>query len=402
MKLCQMILTVLLSMIFLNSCSLFNLNEDKTVVSPLPKIKNQFTLTKMWSVTVGSNINDYYSYLRPTYNGTSLFVANQQGLVKAINLYTGKEIWQKNLSAKQILTTKSRSAMLSGGLTVKGNNLYVGSEKAIVYALDSKDGSVLWETPVSGEVLSHPIVSDGLVLVRTSNGILQALNEEDGAIKWILNLGMPFLSLRGESDPSTVSGTVIIGDDNGRISAVKLKQGQLIWQQSIGKVVGASDIDRLNDVDTTPVVVNNIIYAISYNNNLTALDLHSGNILWQKEIGSINDFIIDNSRIYLTDYNDRILALTVDSGINIWSQNSLLHRNITGPVIYSDDCLVVADSKGYLHLINKNNGSFISQKKFDSSGFLSAPILVDKKLIIQAKNGTLYAFADIGFQKTSM
>ncbi|MCX2956784.1 MAG: PQQ-binding-like beta-propeller repeat protein, partial [Candidatus Regiella insecticola] len=83
------------------------------------------------------------------------------------------------------LTMKSRSAMLSGGLTVKGNNLYVGSEKAVVYALHTDDGRVLWETPVAGEALSHPVVvSDGLVLIHTRNGILKARDEENGAIKW--------------------------------------------------------------------------------------------------------------------------------------------------------------------------------------------------------------------------
>ncbi|MCX2956459.1 MAG: PQQ-binding-like beta-propeller repeat protein, partial [Candidatus Regiella insecticola] len=107
------------------------------------------------------------------------------------------------------------------------------------------------ETPVAGEALSLPVVvSDGLVLIHTSNGILQALDEENGAIKWMLNLGMPLLSLRGESAPTTAFGAAIIGGDNGRISAITMKQGQLIWQQPIAKVAGAGEIDRLNDVDT--------------------------------------------------------------------------------------------------------------------------------------------------------
>jgi hypothetical protein len=37
-------------------------------------------------------------------------------------------------------------------------------------------------------------VSDGLVLIHTSNGQLQALNEADGLVKWTVNLDMPALS----------------------------------------------------------------------------------------------------------------------------------------------------------------------------------------------------------------
>lgn len=51
-----------------------------------------------------------------------------------------------------------------------------------------------WQTRVAGEALSRPVVSDGMVLVHTSNGQLQALNETDGAVKWTVNLDMPALS----------------------------------------------------------------------------------------------------------------------------------------------------------------------------------------------------------------
>lgn len=55
-----------------------------------------------------------------------------------------------------------KPALLSGGLTVTGGHVYVGSEKAQVYALNASDGSVAWQTTVAGESLSRPVVSDGL------------------------------------------------------------------------------------------------------------------------------------------------------------------------------------------------------------------------------------------------
>lgn len=88
-------------------------------------------------------------------------------------------------------------------MTVSGGHVYIGTEKAQVYALNTSDGTVAWQTKVAGEALSRPVVSDGLVLIHTSNGQLQALNEADGAVKWTVNLDMPSLSLRGESAPAT-------------------------------------------------------------------------------------------------------------------------------------------------------------------------------------------------------
>ncbi|MGS2939190.1 outer membrane protein assembly factor BamB family protein, partial [Escherichia coli] len=76
-------------------------------------------------------------------------------------------------------------------------------------------------------------------------------------------------------------------------------------------------IDLLSDVDTTPVVVNGVVFALADNGNLTALDLRRGQIMWKRELGSVNDFIVDGNRIYLFDQNDRVMALTIDGGVTL-------------------------------------------------------------------------------------
>ncbi len=99
------------------------------------------------------------------------------------------------------------------------------------------------------------------------------------------------------------------------------------------------------------VVVNGVVFALAYNGNLTALDLRSGQIMWKRELGSVNDFIVDGNRIYLVDQNDRVMALTIDGGVTLWTQSDLLHRLLTSPVLYNGN-LVVGDSEGYLHWID--------------------------------------------------
>lgn len=228
------------------------------------------------------------------------------------------------------------------------------------------------------------------MLIHTSNGQLQALNEADGLVKWTVNTDMPALSLRGESAPATAFGAAIVGGDNGRVSAVLMQQGQMIWQQRISRATGSTEIDRLSDVDTTPVIVDGVVYALAYNGNLTALDLRSGQIMWKRELGSVNDFIVDGNRIYMVDQNDRLLALSTEGGVTLWTQSDLLHRLLTAPALYNGST-VVGDSEGYMHWIDPENGRFVAQQKVDGSGFLTDPVVADGKLLIQAKDGTLYA-----------
>ena len=390
MELRKYLLPGLMSVTLLSGCSLFSGEEDVVKMAPLPKVENQFTPETAWSTSVGDGVGDFYSNLHPAWQDGTVYAADRFGIVKALDASNGKEKWKVNLSEKTGFFSKNISALLSGGITANGDRLYIGSERGQVFALNSSDGSIAWQTKVAGEALSRPVVSDGLVLIHTSNGMLQGLDQSSGAVKWSVNLDMPALSLRGESAPAVAFGGAIVGGDNGRVSAVIMNQGQLIWQQRISQPSGATEIDRLNDVDTTPVIVNGVVYALAYNGNLTALDLRSGQILWKREIGGVKDLIVDAGRIYLVDQDDRVIALNADGGVAIWRQSDLLHRNLTSPVLFNG-YLVVADSEGYVHWINTLDGRFVAQQKLDSDGFQTKPVVAGDKLLIQAKGGEVYA-----------
>ncbi|WP_127959252.1 outer membrane protein assembly factor BamB [Serratia microhaemolytica] len=385
--------TLLVGLITLTlaGCSVFSGESDVVTASPVPEIENQFIPTQNWSTSVGDGIGSYYSHLRPAAQDGVVYAADRHGTVKALSLFDGKQQWKASLAEKTGFLSRNRSALLSGGLTVSGTHIYVGSERAIVYALNREDGQLAWQTRVAGEAISRPVVVDGMVLIHTTNGQLQALNETDGAIRWTASLDVPSLSLRGESAPATAFGAAIVGGDNGRVSAVLLQQGQLIWQQRISQPGGVSEISRLNDVDTTPVVVGNVVYALGYNGNLAALDLRSGQVIWKRDVGSVSDFIVDAGRIYLVDQNDRILVTGTEGGSTIWSQDDLLHRGLTPPALYQG-YLVVGDAEGYLHWLDVTDGRFVSQQHVDSKGFLSAPIVAGDTLLIQARGGKVHAF----------
>ena len=391
MHLRKTLLVGVVSVALLSGGSLFSGEEDVVKMSPLPKVENQFTPTEVWSTSVGDGVGDYYSHLHPAWKDNTIYAADRFGIVKALDADNGKEKWKVDLSENPGFFSSNISAQLSGGVTVDGSNLYIGSEKAVVYSLNTADGTQAWQTKVAGEAISRPVVSDGLVLIHTGNGILQALNQKDGTIAWSANLDMPTLSLRGESAPATAFGAAIVGGDNGRVSAVLMKEGQMIWQQRISEPSGATEIDRLSDVDTTPVIANGVIYTIAYNGNLVAMDLRSGQIMWKREVGSVNNIQVEGDRIYLVDQNDRVMALNTQGCVTIWTQSELLHRNLTAPVLYNG-FIVVGDAEGYLHWLNTNDGRFVAQQKVDSSGLLSAPVVASDKLVIQSKDGEVYAF----------
>ena len=375
-------------MFSLVGCSLFGKEEEIVQVSPSPTVNNQFSIQQVWRNSTAGNTH-IYSLLGPINYDNAVYVASRSGQVKAVDLSNGHTIWDKNLSQSTLFSSKT--ALFSGGVSADDKYVYIGSERAVVYALDRNDGNVIWEKPVRAEVLARPVSSADKLIIHTANGNLQALNRNTGADEWDVMLEVPPLSLRGNSTPTIAHGAAIFGDDTGHVNAYYINNGQLIWQQRISQPSGSTEIAKLNDVDSTPVIEGNLAYAIGYNGNVVALDLSNGQIVWRKEMGSTHSFVVDSQQLFVVDQNDNVRAVSKNGGAILWTQASLLHRQLTDPVIY-ENYIVVGDFEGYLYWLDKDNGEIVAKTQVSSSGLISKPLVVDNKIVVQAKNGDIYAF----------
>ncbi|MWP62360.1 outer membrane protein assembly factor BamB [Gilliamella sp. Pas-s25] len=375
-------------MFSLAGCSLFGGEEEIVQISPSPAVNNQFPIQQVWRNSTAGNTH-IYSLLGPINYDNAIYVASRSGQVKAIDLISGKTIWDVNLSQSTLFSSKT--ALFSGGVSADDKYVYVGSERAVVYALDRNSGKVVWEKTVKGEVLARPVPAEDKLIIHTANGILQGLNRDTGDYLWDVSFDVPALSLRGNSTPTIAHGAAIVGDDNGRVNAYFINDGQLIWQQRISQPSGSTEIAKLNDVDSTPVVEGNLVYSVGYNGSLVALDLSNGQTVWRKGLGSTHSFAVDTNRLFVVDQNDNVQAIAKNGGGELWTQPNLTHRQLTDPVIYQN-YVVFGDFEGYLYWLNADNGELAAKTQVSSSGLISKPLVVDNKVIVQAKNGDIYAF----------
>ncbi len=243
--------------------------EDTIQMAPLPQVESSFSPQQSWSQSVGDGVGHYFSKLAPAVGYGKIFVADRNGVVKALDPETGDTLWQQDLETE--LTAK-----LAGGIALSYGKLFIGSENAEVIALDEETGEEAWRTTVEGEVLAKPLVDEGLVVVNTSRGILQALDADSGEPKWQLSSEVPNLTLRGDSSPVAISGGIFWGQANGRLAGALMNNGQMLWQQPVGSPRGGTEIDRLVDVDATPVIAGERLYAVGYNGSLVSIELRTG------------------------------------------------------------------------------------------------------------------------------
>lgn len=363
--------------------------EPVAPASPLPEISNAFTAKPRWSASVGQGVGDFYSQLRPVVDGERIFAASRDGVLAAYDRSSGKRQWQTRLD-KLDINKNQRSPRISGGLSAAYGNLYFGSENGIVYAVSQADGEVRWTREVPGEVLAAPAVDEGKVVVHTSAGNLVALDSDSGAPQWLLRNEQPSLTLRSMSTPVTAGGAVLYGRADGRLGIVLLANGQPVRDTRIASPRGATELERMVDVASRPVILGDILFAIAYNGQLTAHQLISGQELWKRQYQGSRDLSTDGGRLYISDSRSHLFAVDARSGMELWSNTELENRQLTAPAVFGDH-LVVGDAEGYLYWLDRQSGVLKSLQRIDSKGLYGAPVVAGDTLYVQSRSGDLVA-----------
>ena len=105
-----------------------------------------------------------------------------------------------------------------------------------IYALDMRNGKVIWRTrPRGGKMASSPaIVGDDLV-VHGMDGIVRVLDRANGKLRWHFRVGSPI-----ESSPIVHGGLDYFGAWNGRVYALDLKRRKLRWSYRTGYKITSS------------------------------------------------------------------------------------------------------------------------------------------------------------------
>lgn len=387
------LLAVLLSA-SLFSCSSTDEDEDPaTIVAELTDISPAFEAKVLWEESVGDGVDDFFSRIKPIVAYNKVFSAGREGDVVAFDVVTGKKIWQADLSDinnERSFWDSRVSALIAGGPVAGLNKIFLGTESGKVFALDAETGELVWQANIKGEVITPPAIDSGILVVNSASGVMMAFNADTGEVLWEVEQDVPALTLRGVSAPVIASGGVLLGTGKGDVSVYILEEGQQGWTTEIGEASGSTELERVIDVDSAPVVFGDKLYAISSRGNLAAIELKSGRILWKRQYSSYRQISVYRNDIYITNTRGHVYALNRLNGIERWSNLSLNNRGVTGPVVV-DEYVVVGDFEGYLHWLNQETGEIVARHEVDGSGIHSTPTVVDGVIYTQSRDGDLQA-----------
>lgn len=357
-------------------------DKDKDVDPPaeLVEFKASVRIDKVWATGLGGDMENLRLGLRPSIDEGRIYAASHDGDVYAFDLKNGRVQWR----AKTELP-------LSGGPGLGGGRLFIGSSEGDVVALNASDGKELWRVPSSGEVLAPPAATDAIVVVRTVDGRLRALDPSDGHELWITEQQVPRLTLRGTSAPVIVGDMAMCGFDNGRVIAVGLTDGDVLWETTVAPSRGRTELERLVDIDSPVQVANDDVFVVGFQGRAAMLARESGQIWWSRDASSDRGLAVGEDAIYVSAADGDVIALRRRDGTPIWTQSALHRRGLSAPAI-DGSTIVVADFEGYLHWLDAATGDFLARTGTDGHRITNPPLVVGKLVIVLTDSGKLSVF----------
>lgn len=377
------VLLALVIVLALPACSWIKSWGDDDVKPGEPRelVKFESTLKtgKVWSTSVGDGVERESQQLRPVHQAGTLYVADHKGVLAAIDAGSGNKDWQ--------IKTK---LPFSGGPGVSRELVLVGTKDGEIHAFLNSTGTPVWIARVSSEVLAAPVESDGIVVVRSIDGRVFGLNAQNGRRTWVYDHSVPLLTLRGNANPVIRAGIVYLGYDGGELVALRLEDGNLIWEQPVATPEGRSELDRLADIDGQIVFVASDLLVSSYKTRMASLAADSGRLLWFKDIASASGVVVDRTNLAASDKEGHVWLLDRRNGSTLWKQDQLENRGLTRPAILGS-FVVVGDFEGYLHWLNVGDGHFAARTKVGGKGFTGAPLVVGNTVYVHTRKGKLTA-----------
>lgn len=330
----------------------------------------------LWQGNVGSGGS---SVFYPFHDAGSVFAAGKDGQLARYDSATGRQVWRVDTGQK-----------LSGGVGAGGNLVLVGTAKGEVLAFDKSGGQLLWKAQVSSEILSPPQTADGVVVVRAGDGRVFGLDAQDGKRKWVYQRSTPALTVRSHSGVVIERGEVFSGFPGGKLVALNLQNGNLGWEATVSQPRGATELERISDITSLPVLDERQICAVAYQGRIACFDVFRGSLLWARDISSNAGLTVDRRNIYVSDEKGAVIALDKATGSSIWKQEKLFARKLSAPHVQGR-FIAVGDYQGYIHFLSRDDGGFAARFATDNSPAIAQPVALGQGFLVQTANGGLYA-----------
>jgi len=167
---------------------------------------------------------------------------------------------------------------------------------------------------------------------------------------WVADVGEKSERQHRQLSVAVADDRVYAASEKGKITALHLKDGKVIWKNSI-----------LDSISSGPVVDGSVLYVGTIDAHVFAVEANSGIIIWQGDVSSevLSDPVVNGDFIYVQTTDGKLTALDKKTGKKVWTDSrevpSLSLRGTSTPVV-SADKVIAGFANGKLAAVQKDTG----------------------------------------------
>jgi eukaryotic-like serine/threonine-protein kinase len=242
------------------------------------------------------------------YYDNKIFFGCNDGKVYALNAEAG----QPNSTTSAWLTPFATKDKIWATPVASGNTLFIGSFDKNMYAINITDGTEKWRFPTQGAIINTPIVKDGVVFFGSFDRYFYAVNAQTGQLVW----KSPSAAEKWFwANPVLVNNTVYAPNLDGKIYYFNTANGVM------------NDINiSTSPIASSPIVIGNNIFIASEDTNLWTLDTANNSFkkFTEKPLNTNKKKIYaplatDGTVIYVITTNNDLFAINAGSGVVLWN-----------------------------------------------------------------------------------
>ena len=353
-------------------------------------------LARVFSVSAGrgSSLTARLASAPIVANG-KVFTIDTGGTVRAFNASNGSQVW----STQTPVDRGAEASLYGGGLAFDNGHIFATNGLGYVTSLDERNGGVTWKVRPGGTLRGAPSISNGALYVISQDNQIYSLSETDGSTNWSAAASLEIAGVFGSASPAVGQGTVVAGFSSGELNAYRYENGRQVWSDTLQRTSIRTSVSSLSDVDADPVIDNGQVFAVGQGGRMVALDLITGQRLWELNIAGIDTPWVAGDWIFVVTDDAKLLCIARSNGHIRWinqlpqfvkAKAKKGEIEYSGPVL-AGGRLIITGSNGALIYVDPTTGAFQGQTTIGSAVSLG-PVVANSTLFIYDDRGQLHAF----------
>lgn len=366
------------------------------------------TLEKIWEADVG-DASPRRARLTspPIVVDNHVFVLDAAAQVTSYDAETGAVVWRTELAPdiderfriREIFRGPDAAEIgFGGGVAFEQGRIFVTSGFGFVAALNAQTGEELWRVKTDAPARTPPTAYRGKVYLSTNTNEFIALDQETGEKSWTFQSFEEKARFLSSSSPAAAGDLVVAPFSSGELVAFLADNGRSVWDLTLARQTRLTSLATLNDIAGSPVIDRGLIYVVSHGGRFSAIDIRSGQPVWESSIASLQMPWVAGDYIYLVSIEGELVCVSRNDGAVVWLTQLRRFENEkkkkgriswAGPVLAGDALLLVSTEKEIVK-VSPQTGEVMETKKLDG-GSVVAPVVAGEKVFILTEKGKLVA-----------